>query len=151
MRGFQRSQNEHTLYVLRRGAVILIVSVYVDDLIFTGNDENMIQQFKDDMMNIYEMSDLGQLHYFLGIEVSQMKNEIFISQRKYTENILKKFNLMGCNSVDIPLIANEKLKKEDGAKKADAAVYRSLIGSILYLTATKPDIMFTAGLLSRYM
>ncbi|KAL6133806.1 hypothetical protein ACLB2K_066039 [Fragaria x ananassa] len=103
------------------------------------------------MMSTYEMNDMGLLHYFLGIEVSQSKDGIFISQKKYAENILKKFNLLGCNSVATPLIANEKLKKEDGAKKADPTKYRSLIGGLLYLTATRSDIIFAASLLSRYM
>ncbi|VVA34844.1 Hypothetical predicted protein, partial [Prunus dulcis] len=146
--GFQKSQSEPTLYILKKGASILIVSLYVDDLIFTGNDEHLIQQFKKDMMSTYEMSDLGLLHYFLGIEVSQTENGIFISQKKYAENILKKFNLLGCKSVATPLIANEKMRKFDGAKKADAKKYRSLVGSFLYLTATRPDIMFAASLLS---
>lgn len=138
-------------FVFKKSGSILIVSLYVDDLIFTGNNENMIQQFKKDMMSTYEMNDMGLLHYFLGIEVSQSKDGIFISQKKYAENILKKFNLLRCNSVATPLIANEKLKKEDGAKKAGPTKYRSLIGGLLYLTATRPDIMFAASLLSRYM
>ncbi|XP_024177774.1 uncharacterized protein LOC112183641 [Rosa chinensis] len=150
-RGFQKSPSEPTLYVYKKAGSILIVSLYIDDMIFTGNDENVIQQFKKDMMSTYEMNDMGLLHYFLGIEVSQSKDEIFISQKKYAENIIKKFNMLGCNSVATPLIANEKLKKEDGAKKADATKYRSLIGGLLYLTTTRPDIMFAASLLSRYM
>ncbi|CAL2278987.1 unnamed protein product [Prunus armeniaca] len=149
--GFQKSQSEPTLYILKKGASILIVSLYVDDLIFTSNNEHLIQQFKKDMMSTYEMSDLGLLHYFLGIEVSQTENGIFISQKKYVENILKKLNLLGCKSVATPLIANEKMRKFDGAKKSDAKKYRSLVGSFLYLTATRPDIMFAASLLSRYM
>lgn len=149
--GFQKSQSEPTLYILKKGASILIVSLYVNDLIFTGNDEHLVQQFKKDMMSTYEMSDLGLLHYFLEIEVSQTENGIFISQKKYAENILKKLNLLGCKSVATPLIANEKMRKFDGAKKADAKKYRSLVGSFLYLTATRPDIMFAVSLLSRYM
>ncbi|CAL8131469.1 unnamed protein product [Prunus armeniaca] len=123
--GFQKSQSEPTLYILKKGASILIVSLYVDDLIFTGNDEYLIQQFKKDMMSTYKMSDLGLLHYFLGIEVSQTENGIFISQKRYVKNILKKLNLLGCKSVATPLLANEKMKKFDGAKKADAKKYRS--------------------------
>lgn len=97
------------------------------------------------------MSDLGLLYYFLGIEVSQMKNGIFISQKKYAENVLTKFNMLGCKPVATPLVANNKMKKLDGAEKADATKYRSLIGSLLYLTSTRPDIMFCASMLSRYM
>ncbi|XP_070672588.1 secreted RxLR effector protein 161-like [Malus domestica] len=97
------------------------------------------------------MSDLGLLHYFLGIEVSQTKNGIFISQKKYAKSLLKKFNLSNCKTVATPLMPNEKMKKYDGAKKVDATKYQSLIGSLLYLTVTRPDIMFASSMLSRYM
>jgi len=130
---------------------IIIVCLYVDDLLFTGNDVKMMQKFKQDMMQAYEMSDLGLLNYFLGIEVSQVKEGIFISQKKYTKSILQKFKMMDCRSVAIPLAANEKFRKDDGEKKANSSLYRSLIGSLLYLTSTRPDIMFAASLLSRFM
>nr|CAH66391.1 OSIGBa0134J07.9 [Oryza sativa] len=150
-KGFAKSISEPTLYVNKTGTDILIVSLYVDDLIYTGNSDKMMQDFKKDMMHTYEMSDLGLLHYFLGMEVHQSDEGIFISQRKYAENILKKFKMDNCKSVTTPLLPNEKQKARDGADKADPTIYRSLVGSLLYLTATRPDIMFAASLLSRYM
>ena len=103
---------------------IIIVCLYVDDLLFTGNDVKMMQNFKQDMVQPYKMSDLGLLNYFLGIEVSQVKEGIFISQKKYTKSILQKFKMMDRRSVAIPLAANEKFRKDDGEKK----VNRSLLG-----------------------
>lgn len=103
------------------------------------------------MMRTFEMSDLGLMHYFLGIEINQEENGIFICQKKYIENLLKKYKMHGCNAVATPLITNEKLQKEDGSPKADASSYRSLIGSLLYLTTTRPDIMYATSLLSRFM
>lgn len=150
-KGFEKSKSEATLYTKIEGLDILIISLYVDDLIFMGNNKKMLEDFKKEMMKMYEMSDLGLLHYFLGIEVLQDEHGIFISQKKYAENILKKFKMNGCKTVAIPLVPNEKLKKEDGAEKIDASTYRSLVGSLLYLTATRPDIMYSASLLSRYM
>ena len=97
------------------------------------------------------MSDLGLLNYFLGIEVSQVKEEIFISQRKYTKSILQKFKMMDYRSVAISLAANEKFRKDDGEKKVNISLFRSLIGSLLYLTSIRSDIMFIASLLSRFM
>ncbi|XP_058722251.1 uncharacterized protein LOC131594177 [Vicia villosa] len=120
--GFQRSQSEHTLYVKHQ-----------------------------EMMKKYEMSDLGLLHDFIGIEVYQDEYGVFICQRRYAENILKKFGMNGCKPVDIPLVVNEKLKKEDGGRLVDASMYRSLVGSLFFLTATRPDLMFAASLLSRFM
>ncbi|XP_024164205.1 uncharacterized protein LOC112171226 [Rosa chinensis] len=150
--GFQRSENEPTLYIKTKGNTeILIVSIYVDDLVFTGSCEEMVLNFKNEMMKKYEMSDLGLLHYFLGIGVSQSENGIFVSQKKYAKSILEKFGMGGCKFVAIPLIVNEKLSKDDGSKPVDTSVYRSLVGSLLYLTATRPDVMYAASLLSRFM
>ena len=122
---FEKSKSEPTLYVKKRGTHILIVALYVDDLIYTGNSEAMMQMFKGDMMNTYEMSDLGLMKYFLGIEVVQVEDGIFISQKKYAENILKKNRLQDCKSVTTPLVPIEKFKKEDGSAKADPTEFRS--------------------------
>ncbi|KAL0326705.1 UNVERIFIED_CONTAM: Retrovirus-related Pol polyprotein from transposon RE2 [Sesamum angustifolium] len=111
----------------------------------------MIQDFKEDMMKTFEMSDLGLMHFFLGIEINQEKEGIFICQRKYTETLLKKFKMESCKTVTTPLVTGEKYQKEDGSQKVDGSMYRSLIGSLLYLTATRPDIMFATSLLSRFM
>ncbi|KAL0393106.1 UNVERIFIED_CONTAM: Retrovirus-related Pol polyprotein from transposon RE2 [Sesamum radiatum] len=140
-RGFRRSLSEPTLYIKSQGNDTLIVSLYVNDLIYTGN-EKMIQVFKEDMMKTFEMSDLGLMHFFLGIEINQEKEGIFICQRKYTETLLKKFKMESCKTVTTPLVTGEKYQKEDGSQKVDGSMYRSLIGSLLYLTATRPDIMF---------
>ncbi|KAK4399803.1 Retrovirus-related Pol polyprotein from transposon RE2 [Sesamum angolense] len=150
-RGFRRSLSEPTLYIKSQGNDTLIVSLYVDDLIYTGNNEKMIQDFKEDMMKTFEMSDLGLMHFFLGIEINQEKEEIFICQRKYTETLLKKFKMESCKTVTTPLVTGEKYQKEDRSQKVDGSMYRSLIGSLLYLTATRPDIMFATSLLSRFM
>ena len=93
----------------------------------------------------------GLLNYFLGIEVSQVKEGIFISQNKYTKSILQKFKMMDCGSVAIPLAANEKFRKDDGEKKVNSSLFRSLIGSLLYLTSTRSFIMFATSLLCRFM
>lgn len=148
---FKKNKSELTFYVKKVGTDILIISLYVDNLIYTGNNETMLREFKKDMMKTYEMSDLGLLHYFLGIEVCQSDTNIFISQKKYAENIWKKFNMQDCKSVTTPLMANEKLKKDDGAKKADEITYRSLVRSLSYLTAIRLDIIFAASLLPRFM
>ncbi|KAL0344258.1 UNVERIFIED_CONTAM: Retrovirus-related Pol polyprotein from transposon TNT 1-94 [Sesamum angustifolium] len=140
-RGFRRSLSEPTLYIKSQGNDTLIVSLYVDDLIYTGNNEKMIQDFKEDMMKTFEMSDLGLMHFFLGIEINQEKEGIFICQRKYTETLLKKFKMESCKTVSTPLVTGKKYQKEDGSQKVDGSMYRSLIGSLLYLTATRPDIM----------
>ncbi|GJV94795.1 retrovirus-related pol polyprotein from transposon TNT 1-94 [Tanacetum coccineum] len=121
-KGFDQSKSEPTLYVKNQGTSdILIVALYVDDLVFTGNNKKMIEDFKNEMMQKYEMSDLGLPNHFLRMEIYQD------------------------DGGDTPLVVNEKLMKEDGSSKVDATLYRSLVGKLLYLTATRPDIMFAGG------
>ena len=101
--GFQKCPYEHTLFVkVSNGGKMLIVCLYVDDLIFTGNDSVMFERFKKSMMVEFEMSDLGMMHYFLGIEVVQSDTGIFISQKKYVREILNRFQMKDCNPVSTP-------------------------------------------------
>ncbi|XP_019267120.1 PREDICTED: uncharacterized protein LOC109244478 [Nicotiana attenuata] len=97
------------------------------------------------------MSVLGLLHHFLGLEVTQEDDGVFVSQQSYAEAMLRKFNMFGCKAVPTPLTSNEKLMKNDGGRKVDSTLYRSIIGSLMYLMATRPDIMFATSLLSRFM
>ena len=149
--GFRRSKSEPTLYIKSQGQYTLLLSLYVDDLIYTGNNIKMMMEFKEDMIKTFEMTDLGLMSYFLDIEVSQRNEGIFISQKKYTKGLIKKFNMYGCKPVATSLITNEKLQKNDGTPEADASKYQSLIGSLLYLIATQLDIMYATSLLSRFM
>ncbi|CAL9018208.1 unnamed protein product, partial [Prunus brigantina] len=111
----------------------------------------LLSEFKRDMMQKYEMTDLGLLHHFLGMGVLQTENGVFIHQSKYAKSLLVKFGLEDCKSVTIPLPTGERLKKVDGSDLADEGLFRKIVGSLLYLTATRPDIMFAASLLSRFM
>ncbi|BBH04777.1 BURP domain-containing protein, partial [Prunus dulcis] len=142
--GFTKSQSEATLYVKTRGdASILIVSIYVDDIVYTGNNQAMLEEFKQDMMEKYEMIDLGLLHHFLGMGVVQTPTSIFLHQRKYASTLLSRFGLSDCKPVAIPL--------DDGSGSTNEEQYRKIVGSLLYLTATRPDIMFATSLLARFM
>ncbi|VVA41703.1 PREDICTED: Retrovirus-related Pol poly from, partial [Prunus dulcis] len=140
--GFYRSPSEATLYTKMSTSGILIVSLYVDDIIYTGSSKEMMAAFKNDMMRQYEMTDLGLLHHFLGLGVLQIDTCIFLYQKKYAKTLLDKFGLKDCKSVATPLAVNEKLSKVDGSELADETLYRQMVGSLLYLTATRPDIMF---------
>lgn len=130
---------------------ILIVCLYVVDLIFTGNDELLFEQFKRSMMVEFDMTDLGKMRYFLGIEVVQTKDGIFISQRKYAQEVLERFNMDQCNSVHNPIVPGFKLTRDEGGVGVDSTLYKQMVGSLMYLTATRPDLMFTVSLISRYM
>ncbi|KAI5348478.1 hypothetical protein L3X38_001365 [Prunus dulcis] len=149
---FKRSTSEATLYTRTdEEGKLIIVSIYVDDIVYTGNSNALLSEFKRDMMQKYEMTDLGLLHHFLGMGVLETENWVFIHQSKYAKSLLVKFGLEDCKSVTIPLPTGEKLKKVDGSQLADEGLFRKIVGNLLYLTATRPDIMFAASLLSRFM
>ncbi|KAG6513295.1 hypothetical protein ZIOFF_023613 [Zingiber officinale] len=124
---------------------------YQDDLIFTGTDDFLFQEFKKSMMVEFEMSDLGMMHYFLGMEVVQSTTGIFISQKKYVQEILDMFQMKDCNLVSTPTEFGLKLNKDHEGKKVDSTIYKQIVGSLMYLTATRPDIMYSVSLISRYM
>lgn len=150
--GFERSKNEPTLYVKKyEKNDLLMVCLYVDDMIYMGSSHSLVCDFKSSMMKKFEMTDLGVLHYFLGLEVKQEEDGIFISQRKYAIDLLKRFNLLNCKTVATPMNVNEKLQLDDDIEKADGSYFRSLVGGLIYLTHTRPDISFSVGMISRFM
>ena len=149
--GFQKSLSESTLYVKKIDDDVLIVSLYVDDLLVTGSNLQQIERFKQDMMQAFEMSDLGLMSFFLGMEIKQSRGVIFIGQEKYTKEILKKFQMENCKPTATPMNQKDKFSKEDETARVNEEKYRSLIGCLLYLTATRPDILYATNLLSRFM
>ncbi|KAL3339575.1 hypothetical protein AABB24_028262 [Solanum stoloniferum] len=100
------------------------------------------------MQHSFEMTDLGEMVYFLGMEIKQEKNELFICQKKYAKDILTKFRMENCKETATPMCQKEKLSKNDEAEKVDKTLYRSLVGCLMYLTATRPDILYVVSLLS---
>ncbi|KAL0556644.1 hypothetical protein IC582_005158 [Cucumis melo] len=132
--GFRRCSYEHALYVKEdKYGKFLIVSLY------------------NFMKKEFEMSDMGLIHYFLGIEVNQNEGEIVISQQKYAHDLLKKNRMENASPCNTPMDANLKLCKDDIGEAVDPSLYRSLVGSLMYLTATRPDILFAVSMLSRFM
>ena len=150
--GFKKCHYEHTLFIKTgKGGKILIVCLYVDDLIFTGNDEIMFAEFKKSMMLEFDMTELGKMRYFLGIEVMQRSDDIFINQKKYTQEVLERFSMDKCNPVHNPMVPRFKLTKNGDGVMVDSTFYKKIVGSLMYLTATRPDVMFVVSLISRFM
>ena len=127
------------------------MGVYVDDLIITGTDQASIIEFKGQMQELFKMSDLGLLSYYLGIEVTQTRDSITLCQRNYAEKVLEVAGMDGCNACQTPMECRLKLKKDDEAKLVDASLYRTVIGSLRYLVHTRPDITHAVGIVSRFM
>eukprot|EP00253_Pinus_taeda_P011870 PITA_11870 len=116
-----------------------------------GNDDYLIKNFKSVMKEEFEMTDMGLLRYFLAIEVDQNESGIFISQAKYVNEVLGRFNMQDSKAAVTPTVMGLKLIKEDISKDFDPSLYKSIVGSLMYLTATRPDIMFAVSLISRFM
>jgi hypothetical protein len=150
--GFHRSPYEHALYIKpNQAGDIIIVCLYVDDLIFTGNNPKLLAEFKESMSTQFEMTDMGLMSYFLGIDVKQTDEEIFISQKKYATDVLKKFKMESCKPMLTPAKEKLKLERESGGDLVNSTNFRKLVGSLRYLTATRPDIVYGVGLISRFM
>jgi len=150
-KGYEQCPYEHALYIKKSKGDVMFVALYVDDLIFMGNNAEMIQEFKDIMTKEFEMTDMGLMEYFLGLEVKQGEKGIFVSQVRYAEEILNKFKMTNCNPVSTPMEPGTKLSKFDGGDRVDASKYRSLVGSLRYLTSTTPYLLLSVGIVSRYM
>ncbi|KAJ0927704.1 putative RNA-directed DNA polymerase [Helianthus annuus] len=149
--GFQQSNSDHTLFLKRRGKFVTCLIIYVDDMIITGNDEEEIKKLKANLFMEFEMKDLGRLKYFLGIEVMRSKQGIFICQKKYILDLLAETGMIDCKPADTPMIMNHKLHMEEEAELADRERYQRLVGKLIYLSHTRPDIAYAVGVVSQFM
>jgi len=148
--GFMRSPSEPTLYAkVNEDGKILIVCLYVDDLIFTR--DLSIYDFKASMKREFDMTDLGLMKYFLGIEVTQSEDGIFIFQSKYANDILKRFRMQNYKPVVTPIVIGTKLSKDGHGLDIDPTLFQQLVGSLKYSNTIRPNIMFGVSLISRFM
>ncbi|XP_057418507.1 uncharacterized mitochondrial protein AtMg00810-like [Lotus japonicus] len=129
---------------------LMISQIYVDDIVFGGMSDHMVEHFVQHMKFEFEMSLVGELNYFLGLQVKQMEDSMFISKSKYAKELVKKFGLEGSTHKKTHAATHIKLTKHDSGPDVDQSLYRSMIGSLLYLTASRPDIAFAVGVCARY-
>ncbi|XP_028064792.1 uncharacterized protein LOC114267909 [Camellia sinensis] len=130
---------------------MLLACLYVDNIIFTGNKPAMFKDFKRSMIQEFEMTDIGLMAHFLGIEVAQRKYEIFISPSGYAKEILKRYGIKNYNPVNTAVDSGVELKKGTKASDVDPTYYKSLVGSLRYLTCARPDMLYGVRPISRYM
>ncbi|GKE22334.1 putative ribonuclease H-like domain-containing protein [Tanacetum coccineum] len=140
--GFQRGKIDQTLFIKRQKEDILLVQVYVDDIIFGSTKKELCTEFEEVMHNKFQMSSMGELTLFLGLQVKQKSDGIFISQDKYVDEILRKFNYADVKTASTPMDKEKALLKDSDGDDVDEHLYRSMIGSLMYLTSSRPDIMF---------
>ncbi|KAK3002439.1 hypothetical protein RJ639_020957 [Escallonia herrerae] len=149
--GFLQSHADHTLFTYRKGDVFLSVLVYVDDLILTGNNSTACSSFKKYLNDCFKLKDLGPLKYFLGIEAARGPCGLFLSQRKYALDILSESGLSASKPAAFPTEQNHGLALAGGPILSDPGPYRRLIGRLVYLTITRPDICYAVHVLSQFM
>jgi hypothetical protein len=125
--------------------------VYVDDIILTGNDVEEKMNLKTYLAKEFEIKDLGELKYFLGIEVARSRNGIFISQRKYVLDLLKETGMLGCKPIDTPIDQNHRLGVSDDDALVEKGRYQRLVGRLIYLSHTRPDLAYVVGVVSQFM
>nr|XP_016445243.1 PREDICTED: uncharacterized mitochondrial protein AtMg00810-like [Nicotiana tabacum] len=161
--GFQQSYYDYSLFTKKAGDDIVVILVYVDDLLITGNNQQLLCSTRSDLMKNFKMKDLGELKFFLGFEFARSKRRILMYQRKYALELISESGLSGAKPAGTPLGLNQKLTsveydnyfKNDNIQTDESldnpGAYQRLIGRLLYLTMTRPDIAFVVQVLSQYM
>jgi hypothetical protein len=153
MLGFSPSKVDTSLFFLHNKSVTIYVLVYVDDIIVVSSSQSATVALLHNLEQDFALKDLGDLHYFLGIEVTKIKDEILLSQSKYVMDILQRAGMSKCKVVATPLSSSEKLCAQggDALGSADATAYRSIVGGLQYLTLTRPDLTFSVNKVCQYL
>ncbi|GKB88571.1 retrovirus-related pol polyprotein from transposon TNT 1-94 [Tanacetum coccineum] len=147
---FSKGAVDPTLFTRKAGNDLLLVQIYVDDIIFSSTNTAMCDEFANQMTTKFKMSMMGQMSFFLGLQISQSPRGIFINQSKYAFEIVKKYGLLSTDSVDTPMVEKNKLDEDLQGKQVDATLYRGMIGSLMYLTSSRPDLIYAVCLCARY-
>ncbi|GJU29521.1 putative ribonuclease H-like domain-containing protein [Tanacetum coccineum] len=148
--GYRRGTIDKTLFLKKDKHDIILVQVYVDDIIFGSTKKSWCDEFEALINSRFQMSSMGELTFFLGLQVKQKADGIFISQDKYVAEILKKFDFVNVKTASTPIETQKPLLKDEEASDVDVHLFRSMIGSLMYLTASRPDIMFAVCACSRF-
>ncbi|GJR46560.1 putative ribonuclease H-like domain-containing protein [Tanacetum coccineum] len=148
--GFHRGMIDQTLFIKKQKGDIFLVQVYVDDIIFGSTKKELCLEFEKLMHDKFQMSSMGELTFFLGLQVKQKEDGIFISQDKYVTDILKKFGFQDVRTASTPMDTEKPLLKDSDGDDVDVHLYRSMIGSLMYLTSSRPDIMFAVCACARF-
>jgi isopentenyldiphosphate isomerase len=141
---------DKTLFTLKCANDFLLIQIYIDDIIFSGSSHVLISSFQEIMEKEFQMSMMRELTFFLDIQVKQMKQGTFVHQAKYTNDLMKKFNMAELKPVSTLMSMTTTLDPDENGETVDQREYRSMIDSLLYLTVTRPDIQFTMCLCARF-
>jgi hypothetical protein len=139
-----------TLFIKKIGNDLFMLQIYVDDIIFGSTNQEFCEEFGKMMANEFEMSMIGELTYFLGLQIKQLKNGIFVSQGKYIKDMLKKFGIVDAEGISTPMGTNGSLDSDTSGNMVEQKMCRSMIGSLLYVTTSRPDVMFSVCMCARF-
>ncbi|GJV92383.1 retrovirus-related pol polyprotein from transposon TNT 1-94, partial [Tanacetum coccineum] len=139
-----------TLFTRKAGNDLLLVQIYVEDIIFASTNTALCNEFANQMTTKFKMSMMGQMSFFLGLQISQSPKGIFLNQSNYAYEIIKKYGLLSSDSVYTPMVEKNKLDEDLQGTPVDAILYRGMIGSLMYLTSSRPDLIYVVCLCARY-
>ena len=149
---YKQSQSDHTLFIKHSNdGKMSILIVYVDDIILTGNDLKEMEKLKMKLATEFEVKDLGEMRYFLGMEIARSKEGIAVSQRKYILDLLQDTGMSACKPADTPIDPNLKLGNIKEGVPVNTQQYQRLVGRLIYLSHTRPDIAFAVSMISQFM
>lgn len=149
--GFKHSYADYSFFVYSKKGIELRVLIYVDDLLVCGNDEKIVNKFKEYLSECFQMKDLGKLKYFLGIEVGRVEEGFMLTQRKYALDLIADVSLLWSKPAPTPMEQQHKLGLDTSPFIRDAEQYRRLVGRLIYLSITRPDISYSVHILSQFM
>ena len=149
--GFKSSFADPSLYVKHDGQSIIILLLYVDDIILTGDNDSCLQVVISQLTREFDMKDLGPLHYFLGLQIDYESRGMFVHQTKYVRDLLTKTNMLHCKPCVTPCHPNQKLLNHGSPSFSDPTLYRSIVGALQYLTFTRPDIAYSVNQVCQFM
>ena len=139
-----------TLFVKTKENDMLLIQIYVDDILFGVTNVSLCENFSKCMHSEFEMSMIGELNFFLGLQIKQLKEGTFINQAKYIRDLLKRFSMEEAKVMKTPMSSSIKLDKDEKVKFIDLIMYRGMIGSLLYLNASRPDIRYSVCFCARF-
>ena len=149
--GYIASPYDSALFLRRTDKGTILLLLYVNDMIITGDNLSGIQELKDFLSQQFEMKDLGHLSYFLGLEITHSTDGLYITQAKYASDLLSRAGLIDSKTIDTPIELNAHLTPSVGKPLSNPSLYRRLVGSLVYLTVTRPDISYAVHQVSQYL
>ncbi|KAI5313376.1 hypothetical protein L3X38_042550 [Prunus dulcis] len=150
--GFKISQSDPGLFVKHDGPDVIMLLLYVDDIILTGSNADLVQSVVDNLSSVFEMKDMGRLAYFLGLQIAYPASRgLFVSQTKYAKDLLHKAGMQSCRACSTPCKPHNQILTDCGEQLSDPTMFRSVVGALQYLTFTRPDLAYAVNTVCQYM